>query len=336
MKRFPSLVLTVGTSLLATPASADSGWSIQWISFGGAPFAPQLKAVNMPTENDGIAVGGFTGRFGGAFAFALWTEDGGVHWRGASTPPGSGALNNVKFTDLTTAVAVGMEGTVLRTTNRGATWTRLDSGTVRELAAVSFDDGNTGTAVGQAGTILRTTDGGLTWMAQSSGTTNSLDDVFSLDAKTAVAVGGGGTILQTIDGGVTWTPRSSGTTTHLRAVSFADANSGTVVGDAGTILRTADGGVSWSPQLSGTTASLLSVAYAAEADTVAVGGIGTILRTTDGGATWRQQELPLVVEQWPGWSGVSFRGGNGIAVGGLFILRTLTGGEPVTCTVTIR
>jgi len=60
-----------------------------------------------------------------------------------------------------TAIAVGELGTILRTTDAGATWTIQDSGTTASLTGVAFADPSVGTAVGD--TILQTTDGGATW-----------------------------------------------------------------------------------------------------------------------------------------------------------------------------
>ena len=56
-----------------------------------------------------------------------------------------------------------MDGTILRTTNGGTTWTSQSSGTTNYLNGVSFTDANTGTVVGDNGTILRTTNGGTNW-----------------------------------------------------------------------------------------------------------------------------------------------------------------------------
>jgi hypothetical protein len=97
---------------------------------------------------------------------------------------------------------VGRGGTILRTTNGGASWVEQTSGTTNWLYSVSFTDANTGTAVGSYGTILRTTNGGSTWVRQTSGTTNHLYGVFFTDANTGTAVGAGGTILRTTTGGV--------------------------------------------------------------------------------------------------------------------------------------
>jgi photosystem II stability/assembly factor-like uncharacterized protein len=117
----------------------------------------------------------------------------------------------VSFTDANNGTAMGFSwssfpstGTILRTTDGGATWVAQDSGTTNTLNGVSFTDANTGTVVGggpSGGAILRTTDEGATWVEQDSGTHNGLADVSFTDANTGTAVGDNGTILRTIGGG---------------------------------------------------------------------------------------------------------------------------------------
>ena len=99
---------------------------------------------------------------------------------------------------------MGDSGTILRTTNGGASWTRQSSSTTNDLYGISFTDANTGTAVGYGGTILRTTNGGASWTRQSSGTMNWLYDVCFTDANTGTVVGACGTILRTTNAGVTF------------------------------------------------------------------------------------------------------------------------------------
>jgi hypothetical protein len=73
-------------------------------------------------------------------------------------------LSGVSFSDVQSGVIVGGDGTILRTSNGGATWTGQASGTTSSLISVSFTDRSMGTAVGAGGTILRTTTGGTTWI----------------------------------------------------------------------------------------------------------------------------------------------------------------------------
>jgi hypothetical protein len=96
-----------------------------------------------------------------------------------------------------------MSGVMLKTTNAGASWDSLTSGTTNSIFSVHFPvDAQTGYAVGDMGTILVTTNGGGTWVSQVSGTTNHLGSVyFPVNTQTGYVVGETGTILKCIDGG---------------------------------------------------------------------------------------------------------------------------------------
>ncbi len=124
---------------------------------------------------------------------AVWVDNSQNHkWRNDldfTNKRNNNDLFGVSFTDANTGTAVGFDGTILRTTNGGTTWTSQTSGTTNHLYGVSFTDANTGTAVGVDGTILRTTNGGTTWTLQTSGTTNHLYGVSFTDANTGTAVG---------------------------------------------------------------------------------------------------------------------------------------------------
>src|SRR5258708_22366735 len=110
--------------------------------------------------------------------------------------PQGTTLRAVCFVDATTGTAVGDYGTILRTTDGGATWTLQTSGTTSiGLSGVSFVDANTGTAVGAPypvgsfATILRTTDGGATWTPQMSGAAGCRGAESFVDANTGTAGG---------------------------------------------------------------------------------------------------------------------------------------------------
>jgi len=199
-------------------------------------------------------------------------------------------LHGVSFTDSDNGTAVGVGGTILRTTDGGTNWASQTSGTNNELTDVSFTDSDNGTAVGVLGTILRTTDGGTTWTPQTSGTPNDLRGVSFTDSDNGTAVGMFGTILRTTDGGTNWTPQTSGTTTHaFEGVSFTDSDNGTAVGTIG-ILRTTDGGTTWTPQILPDPIEFYSgVSFTDSDNGTAVCYPGTILRTTDGGTNWIPQ-----------------------------------------------
>ena len=64
-------------------------------------------------------------------------------------------LNGAYLLDSGIAFVVGDAGTILKSTDAGATWAPLLSGTTNILHAVYFFDGNQGVAVGDQGLILR-------------------------------------------------------------------------------------------------------------------------------------------------------------------------------------
>ena len=74
-------------------------------------------------------------------------------------------LNGAYLLDSGIAFVVGDAGTILKSTDAGATWAPLQSGTTNILRAVYFFNGNQGVAVGDKGLILRTTDGGAMWQS---------------------------------------------------------------------------------------------------------------------------------------------------------------------------
>jgi len=198
-----------------------------------------------------------------------------------------------------TGTAVGELGTILRSTDRGVTWTSQLSGTTANLYSVSFVTRLTGTAVGDSGTILRTDDGGDTWTPQYAETLALLFGVSFVNASRGIAVGDGGTILLTTDGGETWNTQDSGTTRPLSRVLFWDADTAFAVGDFGTLLRSTDGGDTWTQQADVPSSHLIGISFADANQGLAVGCMvspegdcessGIILRTRDGGVTWNTE-----------------------------------------------
>src|SRR4029434_6082470 len=81
---------------------------------------------------------------------------------GQWSPVSSGTTNNLNgavLLDSGTSFVVGDTGTILKSTDAGATWAPLTSGTTTTLHGVYFFGPDQGVAVGDSGLILRTTDG---------------------------------------------------------------------------------------------------------------------------------------------------------------------------------
>lgn len=171
--------------------SVDGGLS--WQPVAGSNTLSELQAVRFADRLHGVALG--------MPGVAFVTSDGGHSWEARPTGVAT-LLRRVAFVDDKVALAVGEQGTIVRSTDRGRTWTRVGLGaTTSRLNEVRFSSPANGWAVGDAGTVLQTRDGGLTWTPQASGANGTLTGAHFSDDLTGWLVGDNGTILVTATGG---------------------------------------------------------------------------------------------------------------------------------------
>jgi photosystem II stability/assembly factor-like uncharacterized protein len=206
-------------------------------------------------------------------------------------------LNGIYLLDSGIAFVVGDAGTILKSTDAGATWAPLLSGTTNILHAVYFFDGNQGIAVGDQGLILRTTDGGAMWQSVASGVEDALRSVF-FSGATGISGGDSQTILYSTDSGASWQISQSG----FFGGGFPGAHMlspqiGFVAGQNSIfqplVQATTDGGASWEPHafyFDKNEGGCTDVRFL-DVNTGVVSGFvfdgrGAIARTTDGGMNW--------------------------------------------------
>src|SRR5690606_23285724 len=117
-------------------------------------------------------------------------------------------------------VAVGANGTFLRTTTGGTTWSVQHAPSGDDLRRIWFVNEEVGVAVADA-RIFRTTDGGQTWVGQTHPGVSALSDVSGRGGHALVAVTGEGAILRSPDAGETWSQLNEGTRADFRSVARA-------------------------------------------------------------------------------------------------------------------
>jgi photosystem II stability/assembly factor-like uncharacterized protein len=260
---------------------------------GGAMWTPQLLGLSLLSLS---FVDDSRGWVSGAYG-AIWnTMDGGASWR----PQNSGTSNALASIQFRTAPsqlpdvpdvpaligwAAGEGGTILKSTNGGATWIAQNSGVTDSFASIRFAaNRNTGWVAGYCGQncghILNTTDGGANWKIQFTAVA-PLSDVFFLDENIGWAVGGsgGGIILNTTDGGENWAYQLYGGVNTLTSVHFSGRYTGWAVGQLGTMLETTDGGAHWVLQTKIFGEDYASVYFTSPSSGWVTGSRGTILHT---------------------------------------------------------
>jgi photosystem II stability/assembly factor-like uncharacterized protein len=215
----------------------------------------------------------------------------------------------------------GASGTILRTTDGGATWQR------RSIAGgerLDFRDVDATSAVvayalsigpGGSSRIYKTSDGGDRWELQFAGTDPKvfLDAMAFWDAERGIAfsdsVDGQFVLLRTVNGGRAWERIAAHRLPPALPGEGAFAASGTNVATngrtlawigttAGRVLRTTDAGQTWSivktPVGTGESAGIFSIAFRDATHGVVVGGdykkerdaVENVAVNTDGGITW--------------------------------------------------
>ncbi len=178
-------------------------------------------------------------------------------------------------------------------------WTQLNSGTTKNLSAMSQNQAGSLFAVsaGSLGIILKSDDNGDTWYDVAANT-HGFSDIVFVDENTGLAIPENqDTIFRSLDGGNTWqhqySPNCSGWGYGFPEVYFTDSMTGYSPG-----YKTTDGGDSWFLQ----NQLLNSFPYVPNAisfindSTGIVAGfayVGVNYKTTDYGNTWTAVNIPM-------------------------------------------
>lgn len=187
-------------------------------------------------------------------------------------------------------IAVGERGTIVRSSDRGQTWTKEESPASSTLTGVTFGDNRRGWAVGHDGLILASTDAGRHWSKawQSEALTDSFLDVLALDPQHVIAIGAYGLCVVTEDGGRSWNRRKIiPDDYHLNRISRGPTGTLYVAGEHGTLLRSTDQGGSWTPIPTEYDGSFYGILPLGARVLLAHGLRGRTYRSEDDGDTWQ-------------------------------------------------
>lgn len=168
---------------------------VNWVNLS-APTMTSLSSIHFINENTGFISG---------HAIALKTTNAGANWINMNAPFISGFENfrGIYFFNENLGLYVSDAGRIVKTTNSGAVWNLVESGTTQSLFGVKFIDAMAGYACGNAGAIVRTTNGGNNWSPQVSPLNEILTDVCFTNASTGFISTWSGKVLKTTNGGIT-------------------------------------------------------------------------------------------------------------------------------------
>ncbi len=235
-----------------------------------------------------------------------------TNWQWDSPQPQGNTLNAVAFAGKT-GYAAGNYGTLLKSTDAGASWHQLPVDTFgNKLTVVEAPDARTVVAAAgeDACVMRRSTDGGKTFAAISlpEGSVSAcpvLDAISSVSRSLTYVLFEDG-VVQALTGNSKRLMRRGRLpgmpSHHATSITFAFANANTGIAETETfgdhrpdrfqLYRTTDGGRTWH-LVNRLGKSVDKVAFIDARHVYAVGTHGLVLRSDNGGKTWARKDLGL-------------------------------------------
>ncbi len=299
--------------------TTDGGTTFDSLTIGGSNES--LYDVKF----DGATIGYIPSTNGNIFK----TFNGGLTWSRIAT----GATQNLYGFAITsrlsegnnTVYAGGRYGTIVRSSDEGASWSLLYYAHTQETnRAVYFVNQSTGYVAGGVASdgatsseLLKTTDAGESWSKITTPNYRNYSTFWLNDQVGFIGQRGTSGIYKTTDGGTTWNALTlpvGGTNGIWYDIYFQDANTGYACGTSNALIKTTDGGATWSvlttPFSSGNT--LYSMHGFGPNTFMIVGSASRWAYTTDGGATFT---TGLVPGTSTALYSVHFSGNTGLIVG---------------------
>ena len=201
-----------------------------------------------------------------------------------------GMLQDVYFMDSQNGIVVGNGGLMLKTSDGGKTWEKVE---------IDMSPPGAGQRPGAGG--------GGPPPGFGRGGPAPLYNIYFIDENVGYITGGRGTILKTEDGGKTWarkmarsdTPgrggRRGGIRANLMGIQMISETTGFIAGSENTILKTTDGGETWvgsseRARVGETRNNLENIWFVSPTTGWVIGSFGTLLHTADGGENWEKRD----------------------------------------------
>ncbi|MBS1494796.1 MAG: T9SS type A sorting domain-containing protein [Bacteroidetes bacterium] len=125
-------------------------------------------------------------------------------WQWVNPTPQGNSLNDCQFINENVVIAVGNYGTILKSSNAGSNWQRINLTTTENFIKMYFSNALTGIVVSTSGYKIRTVDGGINWSVINSPTTGNVTTMSFFDANNGIIAGFNSLLYKTTNGGLNW------------------------------------------------------------------------------------------------------------------------------------
>jgi photosystem II stability/assembly factor-like uncharacterized protein len=285
VSRTTGYLLLADGSVLRTTDAGDSfskQTAIPGTQASATPGGASAKDILFTTPDSGIAF--VSPPAGAGPSAAYFTTDAGVSWKPLTIPAAS--VDRLYRLDAGTIYAVGA-GTLLRSTDAGATFTKMAFGDGLTITSIGCADPDTCLMTTAKGELDRTTDGGATATTITASSVPLASAAFASTAR-AVAVGAAGQTVVSDDAGVNYHPIGGDVGGQFSTLRRGPVPSAAfAAGSKGQISFTLDGGASWKLANVSTSADILDTSWSDVKTGYALDVRGGLFRTQNGGVTWQ-------------------------------------------------
>ncbi|MDN6882461.1 YCF48-related protein [Variovorax sp. CAN2819] len=196
-----------------------------------------LFAVHFFDEKQGVAVG--------LWSLVLRTDDGGAHWQSVElAPPPGGKRADLNlfglFADARGQLfAPGERGMVLRSGDKGRSWSYMPTGYAGSFWSGIAGPGGTLLVAGLRGSMYRSLDDGGSWQRVDTHTESSITALAGAGSK-IVAVGLNGLVLNSEDGGASFAASTREDRLPLTSVVLDGQGHAAMYSRQGVVARAGD------------------------------------------------------------------------------------------------
>jgi photosystem II stability/assembly factor-like uncharacterized protein len=210
------------------------------------------------------------------------TTDGGTIWNIVNQFSGF-VLISINFSDANNGIAVGSDGVILFTTDKGINWYFYEplfaawyTTTFSKSSSLFWIGGST------YGYLLRTTDLGSRWSYIALPIEETINSIYFSDFFNGWACSESGRVMKSSNSGLDWEIINLSGSSILNDLCFVSKDKGWIVGSNGKILFTSNGGIEWTNQ-STFNNEFYCIQMLDSLNGWVVGSGGIILKTTNGG-----------------------------------------------------
>ncbi len=239
------------------------------------------------------------------------STDNGAHWTTVGLP--MTFVNDLLFTNAGALIAgcsfgLRYDGGVHLSTDRGVSWSQLNSGGAMLTHAVAIDSEGVLYAGGEGGLVFRSVDSGKSWTGSSSGPSYSTINSVAAHPNGDVWAGSNFELDRSTDHGVSWSKVRDGAVSKV----LVDSSGSILIGGDG-IYKSTDAGASWASigdavGSQGIRSLALGPGSRLFAGIGSPGGGGKVYFSTDEGSSWTS--TPDDLSAYLAWSEcVNARGG---------------------------